>query len=229
MLEQIKNQVTALQPGRILSKAVSGLFRVSPYLIVGLVAFIAHDLYSNSAQVFWKTVWSFSPPNGRIYVDSPEVYTRERLINERLDEAAWLTSQLKKVNTASLPPGLVYQENLFSKLGVQGEGKASELDDTPKVDNPDSHVVDNPGAQTSDSSPSPNEAWPIPFDHEFKLKSAYRELIRQKQIENKLDDRHDLEGNSLYVLKFDTTVLSIPASEAKALVRISIDPPIYFV
>ena len=40
-------------------------------------------------------IWRSVQGTGYIFVDSPEVYTRERLINERLKEDAWLNEQFK--------------------------------------------------------------------------------------------------------------------------------------
>jgi hypothetical protein len=36
----------------------------------------------------------FLETTGRIYVDSPEVYTRERLVNDRYDQDYWLRQRL---------------------------------------------------------------------------------------------------------------------------------------
>ena len=65
----------------------------------------------------------------------------------------------------------------------------------------------------------------LTFDQNFKLMSAYRNLIRQRMIENRLDDRHDLEGNSLYILKFDSTVLGVPSLNERAVIQVRILPP----
>jgi len=54
---------------------------------------------------------------------------------------------------------------------------------------------------------------------------VYREQIRSLMIENQLDDRHDLRGNSLYRLRFDATVLPGGNTRASAKVTISVLPP----
>jgi len=160
--------------------------------------------------------WTLAPPDRSIFVDSPEVYSRERLINERLSEEAWLNDELASASTAENLSGrlFVQQEDVSARVrapnlqGGGGEGGGAELPPAP-----------------SDAAPSGVVAMLASFDQEFKLRSSYRSLIRQRLIENKLDDRHDLEGNSLYILKFDTTVLSVPATGDRAVVRIRILPP----
>lgn len=155
--------------------------------------------------IFWTPIknlyWLVFPPEGSIYVDSPEVYTRERLINERLNEEAWLDQQLAD---AAANDDFTSIENVIrQKLSLDlDEGEASGQGE----------------AEAKGSSL-------IGFNDKFRLRSASRSLIRQRIIENKLDDRHDLEGNALYVLKFDNTVISAPASGRMAQVRIEILPP----
>ena len=36
---------------------------------------------------------------------------------------------------------------------------------------------------------------------------AYREEVRSEIMETRLDDRHDILGNTLFRLKFDATIL----------------------
>ena len=84
------------------------------------------------------------------------------------------------------------------------------------------------GSDTSDAQggdAADNGSQPLTFDQNFKLMSAYRNLIRQRMIENRLDDRHDLEGNSLYILKFNSTVLGVPSVNERAIIQVKILPP----
>ena len=52
-----------------------------------------------------------------------------------------------------------------------------------------------------------------------------RDSIRQLILENMLDDRHDLTGNSIYGLKFDTTVIPGDNTHGRASVQISASIP----
>ncbi|MCP4379832.1 MAG: hypothetical protein GY798_00115 [Hyphomicrobiales bacterium] len=161
-------------------------------------------------NIFWTPIknlyWRFLPPTGAIYVDSPEVYTRERLINERLSEEAWLDDQLEAAAT---------NEDFTSVENVIRRQLSLDLDQGEP-----SGPVGAGGAEADTDGPSL-----IGFNDKFRLRSASRSLIRQRIIENKLDDRHDLEGNALYVLKFDSTVISAPASGRMAQVKVEILPP----
>lgn len=157
--------------------------------------------------IFWTPLknlyWRLIPPAGAIYVDSPEVYTRERLINERLTEEAWLDDQLAAAAT---------NEDFTSVENVIRRQLSLDLD---------------PGGSSGGGAGNAETSGPslIGFNDKFRLRSASRSLIRQRIIENKLDDRHDLEGNALYVLKFDNTVISAPASGRMAQVKVEILPP----
>ena len=51
------------------------------------------------------------------------------------------------------------------------------------------------------------DAAPLSFERKFELQSNARDAIRQMILENALDDRHDLTGNTVFGLKFDTSVL----------------------
>jgi hypothetical protein len=120
-------------------------------------------------------VWPFLTA-GRIYVESPGVYTRERLVNDRYSQDFWLKSQLTQLDQSE---DLVRQYRL-SRLQA--------------------------GAAPAGETPEP-ERVVLAFQDELMLRAAIRDKIRQMILENLLDDRHDLTGNSIYGLKFDTAVV----------------------
>ncbi|MFO0994192.1 MAG: hypothetical protein U1E67_19930 [Hyphomicrobiales bacterium] len=180
------------------------------------------------ATGFWDTTkivstrlwWMLSPPASAIYVESPEVYTRERLINERSTEEAWLNDQLKLVDR------YVSRANVINKLTdstniTAGPAEAKEAGEGDQAEPP----APTAGTASSEEASSANTVHSLTFDQNFKLLSAYRNLIRQRMIENRLDDRHDLEGNSLYILKFDSTVLGVPSLNERAVIQVRILPP----
>ena len=141
---------------------------------------------------------------GAIYVDSPEVYTRERLVNDRYDQDHWLRVQLDKLDASeNLLTG-----TMFQRVGI-GIGSGDGGMDSAQLPRP---------KQASQGS--------LPFDQEFRIRAAVRDTIRQLILENMLDDRHDLTGNSVYGLKFDTSVIPGTNTHQRAFVRISlaIDP-----
>ncbi len=145
------------------------------------------------------------PPQGLIFVDSPEVYTRERLINERSSEEVWLN---RKLEEADSPEALAGITRLIEKRIELGAGAEIKDGDKP---------LDAPAAKPGDY---------LSFDQKVRLQSANRDFILQKIVENRLDDRHDLAGNSLYILKFDTTVVANDHSNRRALVRIGLISPL---
>jgi hypothetical protein len=223
-----------------------------------------------------------SDPGERIFIDSPEVYTRERLINERLAEEAWLLKELEKVDLsdpkisairtdsgsirvwigekekispnkadaatnsykrqqAQSTSGGTAQPPLSDSVGQSTNPAIPGATTTPPTENttpPANAAMPNPDPAVNQAPLSPaseeqqltspvhkTEDVGVTFDQSFKLRSAYRSLIRQRLIENKLDDRHDLSGNSLYILKFDTTVFSVPALGHQAQTQVNILGP----
>ncbi|MBL8908352.1 MAG: hypothetical protein JNM20_16890, partial [Rhizobiales bacterium] len=139
-------------------------------------------------------------------------------INERSAEEAWLTDQLKLVDAYGSKANFITKilDNISatttagSNTGSNGAGEAAT----------------EAGGDAATTQRIANGELPsLTFDQNFKLLSAYRNLIRQRIIENRLDDRHDLEGNSLYILKFDSTVFGIPALRDRAIIQVRLMPP----
>lgn len=127
---------------------------------------------------------------GLIFVESPEVYTRQRLVNDRYRQDAWLKSRL----TAIDDPDNVFidtREALDTYLDLSVARGGSDAATAERM------VQGELG---------PSDI-PVPFKAEFELQSAARDKIRQLILENALDDRHDLSGNTVFGLKFDTAVL----------------------
>ncbi len=149
---------------------------------------------------------------GSIFVSGPQVYTREQLVNDRYREDAWLLGELDNSNkwtfgaTASLNRTSNYNVTLSGGTGI-------------------------PAPTANNSKPASDAAKPLapavdvtPFER-FRALLTYREQIRTLIIENQLDDRHDLRGNSLYRLRFDAAVLPGNNTDASAKVTVSVLPP----
>src|SRR5581483_4637841 len=60
------------------------------------------------------------PSTGHIYVDHPEAFTRERLLNRRLDEQAWLEAQLKENAPFSLQGSIDTRDLVGMAAAVSG-------------------------------------------------------------------------------------------------------------
>ena len=144
---------------------------------------------------------------GAIYVDSPEIYTRERLVNDRYDQDFWLRKQLERLDDSN--------SLITAEIDSQISGGIAK--------EPSSVVTQQPMQDIKKSE----KLLAIPFDQDFRIRSAVRDAIRQLILENILDDRHDLMGNSVYGLKFDTTVIPGDYTQEQAFVRVklTVDDP----
>lgn len=157
-------------------------------------------------------------PSGQVYVSSPGVYTRERLVNDRNDQDFWLRAQLAKLDNSEIGFAAITRTDSRLKVatgtGIEGgQGSADPAGGGDKAG--------GSSAQGDDATKLPA----LPFLKSFAIRTAARDAIRQNILENLLDDRHDLTGNSVYGLKFDTTVFPGRfAAGGRAFVRISIAP-----
>lgn len=184
---------------------------------------------------------------GDIYIDSPEVYTRERLVNDRLEQEAWLRSQLAK--TDELEFGIQGLADIRSFLGIsaalgveadplkaalkkaQAEQSAEGIKQQEEIEGEtkpeekkltiDTQYDELIKLLAEPKSISTTGAKPSPIDL-FRDRLAYREELRAELIENSLDDRHDLQGNTLYRLKFDTTIFPDDDTSAWAVIEVTI-------
>jgi hypothetical protein len=239
---------------------------------------------------------------GEIAVGKPRVSTRERLINDRLEEDAWLKSQLRDTDNKIFGvqgksdirsfSGLVaragvqadirqikaYREqedqqledlqrqrelrNLDYQLALQRKQKdlADAAADPSKaqsqyygsIGGPSQGTPPKPPATSGDAAaktlgdlstaiqslngqlnalsgrPDDKKAEPTvasvtasPIE-EFRERLAYREEIRSELIQNALDDAHDLNGNTLYRLSFDTAVVPDSDTSAWAVITVTV-------
>ena len=141
---------------------------------------------------------------GSIVVGSPAIYTRERLVNDRFLQDAWLADQLNPASEI---------QDALATVGERRGGVVRAGEASPSV-TPVAPGGDSPGA--SQAAPQPR------MSSRARLLRAvdYREVVRSLMIENQLDDRHDLNGNSLYRFKFDASVL--PGANTQASARITV-------
>ena len=152
---------------------------------------------------------------GIVIVDSPEVYSRERLINDRFRQVAWLEDELDK------SPDLAFGNQAISDLqqvmrlnSSIGHRSGSE---TPEDVSQDATA----GGEKSSSAAEANAS--VSPSERFRDIRAYREEIRTEMMETLLDDRHDIKGNTLYRLKFDTTVLPEENTEKLVVIQVKLD------
>ncbi|MXN46212.1 hypothetical protein GR138_13520 [Shinella kummerowiae] len=154
--------------------------------------------------------------SGKIYIDSPEVYTRERLVNDRYEQAVWLRDEMARLDAGSyLSTRISDSTRRTTDLTL----RAKEGDKTAGESAGDTNGSNGTGA----AGAALPQLEKMPFDLEHEIKAATRDKIRQSIIENMLDDRHDLIGNTLVALKFDTTVIPNRSVERRAFVEVSLD------
>lgn len=168
------------------------------------VAGLAVPFLADSLRAIRSALPSRGGDTGLIFVESPEVYTRQRLVNDRYLQDAWLRRKLDNIDT---PGGI-----LIDTVRVRDESSGVALN-TPL---PDRTIAGLPSAADA----------PVSIANEFELQSNVRDAIRQMILENALDDRHDLSGNTVFGLKFDTAVLPASRTERNptVIVRMETNP-----
>lgn len=167
---------------------------------------------------------------GNIYVDSPEIYTRERLVNDRFREDTWLKSTLESIKRLSAAK-LLFQGTVRSSntekvsLGVSAQTPSPGDNDAGSLLPGEPNGLHKPDAGESTqfrASASPHGQ----LRDDFRQLLDIRDSIRKEIIENQLDDRHDIDVNTLYLFKFDvTTIVAANDTSARANIRITITKP----
>lgn len=231
---------------------------------------------------------------GEILVSPPRVASRQRLVEDRLEQDKWLRGQLNKDIDVSTTQGKADLRSAMSlvlgaqvnvdpiqtpvfaaqqKKAADDATRANELEslkfkleqkrlkaaldqaeketDPSKITSPysDSGTATTPAAGTStkpaadlsklmdtmdkisaqvDALNKRGTLTPTPMDSsakssavdEFRDRLAYREEVRNELILNALDDRHDVQGNALYRLSFDATVLPQNDTSAWAVIGV---------
>ena len=186
---------------------------------------------------------------GVVTLNSAQVYSRERLLNDRNREVAWLRGQLGKSDLAI--------------FGFQGRSDIStvraRLSETQITTDVKKGSITRPGtgAVTKGTGSEPDKAAPFkspagtdlsdkflgankpllqrpdigttsanvsPVDG-FRDHVAFREEIRAQLIETQLDDRHDLKGKTLYRLQMSPAVLPGHDTDSWAILKVRVNPP----
>jgi len=150
---------------------------------------------------------------GSIHISGPQVYTRERLVNDRYREDSWLLSELegsRKLTFGITASTRLSTSQIFSMMASNTEKP------------PEPATTDAKSAPDSDKPPVSIDIGPF---NRFRSLLTYREQVRSLMIENQLDDRHDLRGNSIYRLKFDAAVFPGNNTRRSAKVTVSVLPP----
>ena len=195
--------------------AKKAIFSLATSSLVWAALIAALFLFAVNFQPARFVGWVLGP-TGKIYVSSPGVYTRERLVNDRNDQDFWLRDQLRLLDESPIGFSAVTLSDLRLKAEVaamSGGGKGSGVP-----------TAEEGAGGAGGGLPPPSTQPSLTFLDSFAIRAAARDSIRQSILENLLDDRHDLTGNSVYGLKFDTTVIPGRFTTGRAFVRLSITP-----
>jgi hypothetical protein len=137
--------------------------------------------------------------NARVTVASPAVYSRERLLNDRFEQVAWLDRLLRE--SESLPNQLTHAP-------------------APGATTPPSPPTS--GTTTAEASGlarqrAVTQAWTP--RHSFEFVNSYRDVLRAERAREMLDDGHDMDAGTLHLLSFDTTVAAREGARGFAAVE----------
>jgi hypothetical protein len=170
-----------------------------------LVAALAGPLLAGAfAPSLFDNLWSdwserlgYARRGGLLFIEPPQVYTRERLVNDRFAQANWLTRELEstdKVNDA---------ERAAAVSRVLTRSERSEV--SASVAEPEGKgAADDASARDAEA---PSNQVRLDRDHELERRLNYRNIIRSELMDTQLDDSHDLDGNTLYRFNFDAVVM----------------------
>lgn len=184
----------------------------------------------------WIQDFLSSGRGGRIFVDTPEVYTRERLVNDRFREDEWLTGALRQAKV-----------QLNSDAGFQGgedtrhETSLEVAPGSAKAQAESGKTAGNEGGQPSSPAVVVKVAEPTRSGEgqsdgvdnasirarpiqDFLDVAELRRVVRDELLENQLDDRHDIDANTLLRLKFDASILPERGGSGWALVSVEVLP-----
>jgi len=176
---------------------------------------------------------------GKIIVNSPTVYTRQRLVNDRLDQAHWLRTQLKSTEVG-------YDQNFNSIDQVRrtiantqlkianaestdsSEVPAEQLAAPEKPAATEKSIAKKKRAATSiDLAPATATTDSVNVEAStvalFRAKNAYREEVRSEITQTELDDRHDIDGNTIFRLTFDASIIAGTRRDSVAAVGVRLE------
>jgi len=195
-----------------ITNSLGSFFRKFRFLFSYIIVLLIFLLVAPGLLYFSVGIFS---SDGEIYVGSPSVYTRERLVNDRNEQDRWLKQQLSNFDNHIVLPSL-YET---SRSGIAGHIPRAEGQSDVNQGN-EKNSIDLPGQDFKQESTS------LDYRDMFLYNNNIRNVIRQKLVSNSLDDRHDLTGNSLYGLKFDTTVIFRNIMQRGARVDVRVTPTI---
>lgn len=126
---------------------------------------------------------------GVLSIEPPQLYTRERLVNDRFRQANWLEQQLARTKNDELT------------IAVAREKRSQAFE----------ALLSATGQPPSDDALTAGEGDSVATSTLQRLTAVgkIRQQLRTDLMDTLLDDGHDLEGNTLYRLNFDAVVMPL--------------------
>jgi hypothetical protein len=187
---------------------LSNLRRWAPGAGTVTIASVVLAVVIYAGYLLWERSDWAPETEGTIFVETPQVYTRERLVNDRFVQESWLRNELEGRPTIGPSETANVTRQQTTSLRVAAGGA-----EAPPPTPPDRG---GPNADPTSSGRAPSVSPSV----DFLLRNAHRELVRAHLIENQLDDRHDIRGTTIYMLKFDASVLPGNNTRKGAFVRV---------
>ena len=158
------------------------------------------------------------------------MYTRERLVNDRLRQTVWLRKQMRATEN------VLKEGNFRSHEGQWVQDVATVMSASlarggtaGRTVNGNGADVTRPDAESEIERKGRNDGTPMDATTTgasielFRAMNEYREQIRAELMQTQLDDRHDIDGNTLYRLNFNTTVVHGRRSDALAMILVRLE------
>ena len=182
--------------------------------------------------IVWHTFQHFlktTESGGLILVDSPEVYTRERLVNDRFTQSAWLEGRLGRANEDH-PVEIMEIQRKRKALTVGASMHVKKTNEKGDGDEPVDKSASNINKESIEKSIDRETEKDIFTQNlgyslidEFRDDLEYRNEIRTELMQSQLDDRHDIQGNTLYRLNFDSTILPGKNEDGWAVIEVVLE------
>ena len=172
-----------------------GLRKATAIVLVVLFAFYLPIpwIYREIQGVFHDHgVFYDAAKEGLIAIDSPQLFTRERLINQRLNDSAWIDGRIAVVDE-------MITEGRFGRPNQIRTQSTS----TTVSSGGDASVETTPSGDTDEVKMNVDVS---PLD-EFSAAQEYRLNLVQQKFQSVLDDAHDTDSNTLQRLNFNMTIL----------------------
>lgn len=141
-------------------------------------------------------------PPPEVSVKTPGIYTRERLLNDRFKDLQWLEDQIALTNASFVP-----------RVAISNQGTGTSV----------AYGEASPSQAPAALEKLPDR--PLPTEERLEQLQRYRDRIRAKARQTMLDDRHDIDGNTLHLLSFTTSIRPPAFNSRPILLEVQFCPP----